>query len=135
MSTEQSLVDLKNQREELNARIAEAQKAEKADAIIQIKEAMQLYDISVEDLTAKARKASSGNKGVVAPKYQLPTGETWTGRGKAPKAFEEAKALGTLDQYLINKPEASEAPAEEAPKKKKVKKVKKVAEEAAPMTE
>lgn len=135
MSTEQSLVDLKNQREELNARIAEAQKAEKADAIIQIKEAMHLYDISVEDLTAKARKASSGNKGVVAPKYQLPTGETWTGRGKAPKAFEEAKALGTLDQYLINKPEASEAPAEEAPKKKKVKKVKKVAEEAAPMTE
>lgn len=133
MSTEQSLVDLKNQREELNARIAEAQKAEKADAIIQIKEAMQLYDISVEDLTAKARKASSGNKGVVAPKYQLPTGETWTGRGKAPKAFEEAKALGTLDQYLINKPEASEAPAEEATKKKK--KVKKVAEEAAPVTE
>ena len=132
MSTEQSLVDLKNQREELNARIAEAQKAEKADAIIQIKEAMQLYDISVEDLTAKARKASSGNKGVVAPKYQLPTGETWTGRGKAPKAFEEAKALGTLDQYLINKPEASEAPAEEALKKKKVKKV---AEEAAPVTE
>ena len=42
MSTEQSLVDLKNQREELNARIAEAQKAEKADAIIQIKEAMHL---------------------------------------------------------------------------------------------
>ena len=68
----------------------------------------------------------------MAPKYQLPTGETWTGRGKAPKAFEEAKALGTLDQYLINKPEASEAPAEEAPKKKKVKKV---AEEAAPVTE
>ena len=44
---------------------------------------------------------------------------------------EEAKALGTLDQYLINKPEASEAPAEEAPKKK----VKKVTEEATPVTE
>lgn len=35
-----------------------------------------------------ARAASKGRSlGKVAPKYRLPTGETWTGRGLAPKVF------------------------------------------------
>lgn len=40
-------------------------------------------------LTAPASKGSlKGRKlGSVAPKYRLPTGETWTGRGLSPKVF------------------------------------------------
>ena len=47
---------------------------------------------TVEATSARAPNVSKsslkGRKlGAVAPKYRLPTGETWTGRGLSPKAF------------------------------------------------
>jgi len=47
---------------------------------------------TVEARSARVAKVSKsslkGRKlGTVAPKYRLPTGETWTGRGLSPKAF------------------------------------------------
>jgi DNA-binding protein H-NS len=63
-----------------------ARQAEINDAIKKIKELMQLHGVSIEDLTsargAKALKAKSS----VAAQFKNPeTGETWTGRGRAPR--------------------------------------------------
>lgn len=48
--------------------------------------------------TAKVKKARKP----VAPKYRTPTGETWTGRGKQPKAIKAAIEQGhSLESMLI----------------------------------
>ena len=62
----------------------------------------------------KEKEKEKKPRAKVAPKYRLESGETWTGRGRMPVAF--AKALEaqpglTIDAFLINKPEAPEAPA------------------------
>jgi len=39
--------------------------------------------------TIDAKPARAAKPGKVAPKYRLPTGETWAGRGLAPKVFTQ----------------------------------------------
>lgn len=79
---------------------------------------MRQYDITTEELTAalnanrspsKARKvpgaakSTSAAKRPVAPKYRHPTsGETWSGRGKAPRWLAAAEAEGQKrESFLI----------------------------------
>jgi len=79
---------------------------------------MRQYDITTEELTAalnasktpsKARKAvgatktTSAAKRPVAPKFRHPdSGETWSGRGKAPRWLAAAEAAGqSRDSFLI----------------------------------
>ncbi len=72
---------LLQQKAELEAKIAEALKQEKGSAIAQVRELVQQYGLTHDDLfgTTK-RKASVGEA-----KYRNPeTGATWTGRGKPP---------------------------------------------------
>lgn len=84
--------------------------------IASIIRSMREYDITPEDITAAyskkatrptARKspATSGTpaKRVVPAKYRHPdTGETWTGRGKAPRWIVAAEAEGKArDSFLI----------------------------------
>ena len=73
------------QREQLDKQIKEAIAREKADGIFKAKVIIEQYGLSASDLfSRKAGVKSQGGK--VAPKYRNPsTGETWTGRGKAPK--------------------------------------------------
>jgi len=80
-----SYKELLAQRELLDKQIKEAVQREKADGIAKAKAIIEQYDLSASDLFS--RKASSkGSSSKVAPKYRNPaTGETWTGRGKAPK--------------------------------------------------
>ena len=102
--TQNTLPDLLAQKAELDKQIADAKAAEKADAIAQIKQAMEDYEITVEDLVKKSRgskKSSGAPRASVAPKYQLDD-KTWTGRGKQPKWVSEALATGlTLEDLLI----------------------------------
>jgi DNA-binding protein H-NS len=72
---------------------AEAQrKAELSEVIKDIKQKMAEYGIKVSDLSGKA----AGKRSTVAPKYlNKATGETWTGRGKAPKWLVAAEKKGT----------------------------------------
>jgi DNA-binding protein H-NS len=58
---------------------------------------------------AKTSTGSRGPRGPVPPKYRHPgTGETWTGRGKAPRWVTEAEATGrSRDEFLIQSPETS----------------------------
>ena len=56
------------------------------DAIKQIKDLMQLYGVTVDDLSSGSRAKPSKAKGSVAAQFKNPeTGETWTGRGRAPR--------------------------------------------------
>ncbi len=80
-----SYKELLAQREQLDKQIKEAIAHEKADGIAKAKLIIEQYGLSASDLfSRKAGGKSAGGK--VAPKYRNPsTGETWTGRGKAPK--------------------------------------------------
>ncbi len=80
-----SYKDLLAQREQLDKQIKEAIQREKADGIAKAKLIIEEYDLTAADLFS--RKSGVRNaSGKVAPKYRNPaTGETWTGRGKAPK--------------------------------------------------
>jgi DNA-binding protein H-NS len=63
-----------------------ARKDEISGAIQKIKELMQLHGITVEDLAAGSRAKPAKAKGSVPAQFKNPeTGETWTGRGRAPR--------------------------------------------------
>jgi DNA-binding protein H-NS len=69
----------------------------------------------------KKPKAGKYVRGPQAPKYRDPmSGETWSGRGRAPAWLATAK---DRTQFLIEKPEVASAKSESAPAKKAAKKV------------
>jgi DNA-binding protein H-NS len=85
----QSLKDLLQQRDALEKAIAQARQNEISAAVTQVREIVAEYGLTVQDIfPGRASKAgsakASGSK--VAAKYRdSATGQTWTGRGKAPK--------------------------------------------------
>lgn len=87
--TTTSYKDLLKQREALEQQITEARRRELSDAVTQVRNLIQEYGLSAQDVFpaaggTRARSSTSGVK--VAPKYRNPaTGQTWTGRGKPPK--------------------------------------------------
>jgi len=91
-----SYKELLAQREQLDKQIKEVIAREKADGIAKAKLIIEQYGLSASDLFS--RKAGvKGAGGKVAPKYRNPsTGETWTGRGKAPKWIEGKDRSGYL---------------------------------------
>lgn len=48
---------------------------------------------------AKKVGKQSQEKGSVQPKYELPTGEKWSGRGRTPIAFQEWKKANPDHEY------------------------------------
>ncbi|MHA7601615.1 H-NS histone family protein [Alicycliphilus sp. T452] len=83
-----SYKELLKQREALEQQINEARRRELATAVAQVRELVAEYGLTQQDVFPTGRggrtSATSGVK--VAPKYRDPvTGQTWTGRGKAPK--------------------------------------------------
>ncbi len=80
-----SYQELLAQREQLDKQIKEAIAREKADGIAKAKVIIEQYNLVASDLFSR-KTAGKSTGGKVAPKYRNPlTGETWTGRGKAPK--------------------------------------------------
>lgn len=96
---------------------AEALQSKKRKPVIQsIVRSMKEYDISIEEVAAAFGKAGAakpkgvrktatrtrGVRGPVAPKYRHPqTGDTWTGRGKAPRWVVDAEATGKSRQEFL----------------------------------
>lgn len=81
-----SYKELLKQREELELQISTARRDEVANAIAQVRVLIDEYALTQQEVfpSTRARSATSGTK--VAPKYRDPaSGQTWTGRGKAPK--------------------------------------------------
>ena len=90
--------ELLKQREELEAKIREARQSELKDAIAQVRQLVAQFELTPEDVFAGGRRAGRGSGTKVAPKYRNPaTGETWTGRGKAPKWIADQDR----EQFLI----------------------------------
>jgi DNA-binding protein H-NS len=80
-----SLQELLAQKEALEQQIAQIKKAERADALENARSLIDTFDLTVDELFGKQK--SSGK--TVAVKYRNPeTGETWTGRGRAPRWLE-----------------------------------------------
>ncbi|EML1601329.1 MULTISPECIES: H-NS histone family protein [Burkholderia] len=78
-----SYKQLLKQREELEAEIARVRESERADAVAKIRELMEMYSISADELGDRRRTRK--HKPVEA-KYRDPdSGATWSGRGKPPR--------------------------------------------------
>lgn len=72
--------------------LAVLQKFAKVLSPAQRRQVAKLIGETLDNQPARAPKAAAGSRkgrklGKVAPKYRLPTGETWAGRGLTPKAF------------------------------------------------
>ena len=96
-----SYKDLLKQREALEQQIQEARKRETSDAVAQVRALVADFGLTAEDIfsTGRTRAASAAKGGKVAAKYRNPaTGETWTGRGKAPKWIQDQDR----NQFLIS---------------------------------
>jgi DNA-binding protein H-NS len=120
-----SYVELKEKAEDLMRQAEVARKSEIGAAIAEIKAKMAMFGITLEDLGGKV-KAARGRKPKlakaakpvkpakdkakpakarkpVAVKYRTSeTGETWTGRGKAPKWLAAMEAAGRKrEEFLV----------------------------------
>ncbi len=84
-----SYKELIKQRDALEQAIAQARENELSEAVRQVRQLVSEFELTVQDVFPSGRgvakqKSSTGSK--VAPKYRDPvSGQTWTGRGKAPK--------------------------------------------------
>ncbi len=77
---------LQDQIKQLQHEAEELRKNELSNAIAQIKMTMAEYGITLADLGFTGKKKNGQTRAPLAPKYRNPaTGETWSGRGKAPK--------------------------------------------------
>ena len=79
--------ELLKQQEALALQVEEARKREISDAVGQVRQMVSEVGLTERDVFPSGRR-SGGTRtgGKVAPKYRDPaTGQTWTGRGKAPK--------------------------------------------------
>lgn len=97
--------DYKKLKAELNAlqERTEAARVAELDAVLaQIRELVAEYSITEEQIYGRKRAPRSPKQAeVVDPKYQNPkTGETWSGRGRAPLWIRDAK---NRDRFLIAK--------------------------------
>lgn len=67
---------------------------ELAGSVREIRSLMDEHGVTLSDLAGR-RKRTAGKKGAVPPKFKDPaTGNTWTGRGRAPKWITQAEEEG-----------------------------------------
>jgi len=97
----------------------------------QRRQVAKLIGETIDTQTARARKAATGPQkgrklGKVAPKYRLPNGETWAGRGLTPKAFTAWAKSAEGKTWSKANPGAKFPPADGAVNKSPTKAVKKV---------
>lgn len=105
-----TLKELLAQKAELDRRIAETQRAEREQALAQVRTLMAEYGLSMADIAGHGRAAAApaaprarSAGGSVAPKYRDPaTGQTWSGRGLQPRWLREALASGrTIGDFAL----------------------------------
>ena len=103
-----TLHDLLAQRAELEKQIVETQRAERAQAVAQIRELMAQYGLSLADIGSKAAAAPRSSAGpktknkVAAKLRDAATGQTWSGRGLQPNWLKAALATGrSLSDFAV----------------------------------
>jgi DNA-binding protein H-NS len=96
--------ELLAKRAEIDKKLVEAQRDERAAAIARVRELMSEHGLTAADIAGKKPSARAGTTGrKVAPKYRnKATGDTWTGRGLQPKWLRAALASGAkLGDFTI----------------------------------
>lgn len=100
--------ELKAQGEEILRRAEAMRSEERAAAIAKVKEVILEWGLTAAELglsgAAKTAKSTQvGKRAVVAAKYRdNATGNTWSGRGQAPKWLQAHLNAGkTRDEFLI----------------------------------
>ena len=85
-----TLKELMAQKEALEQKIVEARETELADAIAKVLAIVSEYGLTAIDIFGKSGLKASGKKAKtkVAAKYKDANGNSWTGRGRAPKWIE-----------------------------------------------
>lgn len=102
-----SLQELLAQRAEIEKKIFDVQREERADAIAKVRALLAEFGLTAADISGKAptARASGAAKptGKVAIKYRnASTAETWTGRGLQPKWLKAALASGAkIEDFLV----------------------------------
>lgn len=93
--------ELKAQAEALLKQAEVARRAEISTVVAEIQARMKEYGITLSDLKGGAKKSKA--RGAVAAKYYNPaTGDSWSGRGRAPKWLAHELAKGrTKDEFLV----------------------------------
>lgn len=107
-----SYQEIQAQIRDLTAAAEAARKAELEQALTQIRDLIQQYDLTIDDLQALFKKPRGKRAAVTAgqatkgtPKYRDPeTGRTWTGQGKPPNWIKDAPDRGA---FLIDAPSGS----------------------------
>lgn len=93
--------ELKAQAEALLQQAEAARRGEIAAVVAEIHARMKEFGITLADLKGGAKRTKP--RAPVAAKYRNPaTGETWSGRGRAPRWLADAMAKGrSKDEFLI----------------------------------
>jgi len=99
----QSLSDLLAQKAALEQQIIETQRAQKAQAIAQVKALMAEHGLTLADIGTRAAATPRKPAAKVAPKYRNPaTGDTWSGRGLQPNWLKTVLAGGArLEDFKV----------------------------------
>lgn len=86
-----NLQKLKAEREALDRKIQEQTAAIRGEELAKVRAVIAEFEFTSNELfSTKGVRKSAGTK--VPPKYRSPNGETWTGRGKAPKWIADVPA-------------------------------------------
>lgn len=94
-----SYKQLTAQLEKLHKEVAAAREKEIEQAIADIKEKIAEYDITPEELGFSSQSTAGTRKRPLPARYMNPkTGETWSGRGRAPGWLAGVK---NRDRFLI----------------------------------
>lgn len=116
------LVKLRQQIADIEKQAAELQKKNRPAVLAELREQMAVYGITAEELSRPAPKARpkarpakpvipvKGKKPVVSSpaKYRGPQGQSWTGRGTAPRWLNDLVAEGkTREDFLIRNDDAA----------------------------
>jgi DNA-binding protein H-NS len=114
--------DVKAQIAKLESQARELLKKESASVVTKIRGLMSEYGLTVQDLglgISRMGKRMTAMKRPMPPKYQDPiSGNTWSGKGRAPGWMAEAIKKGKQDDFLIAKPAATAVTKKAAPYKK-----------------
>jgi DNA-binding protein H-NS len=97
------LNELLAQKAALEQQILDAQRAQRAQAVAQVKALMAEYGLTLADLGTRVAATRKSGAGKVAAKYRNPaTGDTWSGRGLQPNWLKTALAGGArLEDFRI----------------------------------
>jgi len=94
-----TLQELLAQHKALEAQIADARRTEAADAVAKVRSLVADFGLTADEVFGNKRLKSTSTAGSKVPaKYHDPvTGNSWTGRGKAPRWLDGKDRI----QYLI----------------------------------